>query len=160
MTLLHKGVDGGKQSQNAFKSGVWASLLAFSYHTIDIVDALGELVGVSQLPIVVRASEVFDRSRLHRIGKMVHDVVDLECSADQHRTVVKPGINAQLDDIKSIYDGMEDLLSRKAIEIAKLIPSALKVRLNVVYFPHLGFHLTVRRDNITGEAEYNGHELG
>lgn len=160
MALLHKGVDGGKQSQNVFTGGVWASLLAFTYHTIDIADALGEVLGTSQLPLVVQALTVLDRVRLHRIGKMVHDVVDLEGSADQHRTVVKHGVNDQLDEIKSIYDSMEDILSIKAIEIARAIPPELNPPLNVVYFPHLGFHLTVPRDSATGKPVYSGDELG
>ncbi|KIV92386.1 hypothetical protein PV10_03688 [Exophiala mesophila] len=160
MALLHKGVDGGKQTQNVFTGGVWASLLAFTYHTIDMADALMDVLGSSQLPLVVQALRVLDRARLHVIGKKVHDVVDLEGSADQHRTVVKHGVNQDLDEIKSFYDGMEDILSIKAIEIARAIPPDLNPPLNVVYFPHLGFHLTVPRDTVTGNPIYCGDELG
>lgn len=88
-TLLHKGIDGGRQRQNTFKSGVWSSLIEFCYHTIDIVETLGEVLGASVLPICVRAIETLDRLRLQKIGRVIYETVDLESSADQYRTVIK-----------------------------------------------------------------------
>lgn len=160
VTLLHKGIDGGKQKQNTFKSGVWSSLIEFCYHTIDVVETLGEVVGASQLPIYARTIDIFDRFHLQRIGHIIYETVDLESSADQHRTVVKRGVNDQLDDLKNVYDGMDDILSRKAIEIARLLPTEINVALNVIYFPHLGFHLTVPLNEVTGQAVYDGADLG
>lgn len=160
ITLLHKGIDGGKQKQNTFKGGVWSSLIEFCYHTIDVVETLGEILGASDLPIWVRTFDTFDRFHLQRIGHIIYETVDLESSADQHRTVVKRGVNDQLDEVKDVYDGMDDILSRKAIEIASLLPPGMNVALNVIYFPHLGFHLTVPLDETTGQAVYDGADLG
>lgn len=159
-TLLHKGIDGGRQRQNTFKSGVWSSLMEFCYHTIDIVETLGEVVGALMLPICVRAIETLDRLRLQKVGRVIYETVDLESSADQYRTVIKRGINDQLDDVKNVYDGMDDILSRKAVEIARLLPLGMNIALNVIYFPHLGFHLTVPLDDVTGKAVYDGADLG
>ena len=157
---MHKGIDDGKQKQNAFKSGVWSSLIEFCYHSIDIAETLGEVVGASMLPICVRIIETLDRLRLQRIGRLIYETVDLESSADQYRTVIKRGVNAQLDEVKNVYDDMDDILSCKAVEIARLLPPGMNVALNVIYFPHLGFHLTVPINEATGQAVYDGADLG
>ncbi|OAG34975.1 hypothetical protein AYO21_10862 [Fonsecaea monophora] len=159
VTLLHKGIDSGKAKQNAFKGGVWESLLGFCYHAIDIAETLREALGAEHLPLCVRAAEVLDRHSLKRIGRMVNEIVDRESSIDQHRTVVNRGVNQDLDQLKDVYDGMEDILNEKAREIQLTIPPHLNLELNVTYLPHLGFHLTVPRDPATGQAVYAGPEL-
>ncbi|KIW34581.1 uncharacterized protein PV07_01356 [Cladophialophora immunda] len=160
VTLLHKGIDGGRAKQNAFKGSVWESLLGFCYHAIDIADTLREALGAEHLPLCVRAAESLDRHGLKRIGRMVNEIVDRESSIDQHRTVVNRGVDADLDQLKDVYDGMEDILNEKARDIQLTIPATLQIELNVTYLPHLGFHLTVPRDPATGQALYDGHELG
>ncbi|KAK5234240.1 hypothetical protein LTR47_004831 [Exophiala xenobiotica] len=149
MTLLHKGIESAKQKVNAFKGGVWSSLLEFCYHTIDVADTLREVIGADHLPLCVRAVEVLDRHSLQRIGRVIHETVDVELSNEQQRTVVKRGINEQLDEVKDVYDGMDEILSEKAIQIAKSV--GLNIELNVIYFPHLGFHVTIPLDETTHE---------
>ena len=156
MIHLHKGVNGGSKGASAFKSGVWATLLAFAYHTIDILDTLGEVLG--DLPMRSKAFDTMNRFDLHAVGKMIHDVVDLESSIEQHRTVVKYGVSDELDNVRRVYDGMDDLLSRTASAIVRTLPPDLKINLNVIYFPQLGFHITVPIDPDTGQAVYNGDE--
>lgn len=58
--------------------------------------------------------------------------------------------------MKEIYDGMDDLLSRTAVIIARTIPSHLDINLNVIYFPQLGFHITMPLDLATGQVAYEG----
>ena len=156
MTMLHKGVDGGNGRQNSFKSGVWSSLLEFCYHTIDIVEVLREIIGVENLPLCARTSELLDRFHLQRIGRMVHDVVDLESSTEQHRTVVKRGVDDNLDKIKDVYDSMDELLSQTALEIAHTMAPDIDCSLNVIFFPQLGFHITVPIDEATGQVVWDG----
>jgi DNA mismatch repair protein MSH5 len=152
--MLHRGVSGGNKKLGGFKGGVWASLLEFSYHTIDIAETLKEVLGAEMIPLRARAMDILDTFQLQRIGKMVHDVVDLESSIEQHRTVAKRGVDDRLDEIKNVYDGMEELLSQVAIEIGRDIPAF--INLNVIYFPQLGFHITVPMNEETGQAVYDG----
>ncbi|EXJ68589.1 uncharacterized protein A1O5_08383 [Cladophialophora psammophila CBS 110553] len=159
-TLLRKGIEGGKTKQNAFKSSVWESLLGFCYHAIDVGDTLREVIGAEHLPLCVRAAEVLDRHSLKRVGRMVNEIVDRESSIDQRRTVVKRGVNEELDQAKDVYDGMEDILNEKARDIQLTIPQDLNMELNVTYLPHLGFHLALPRDPATGQAVCDGQELG
>ncbi|ETN41594.1 uncharacterized protein HMPREF1541_03530 [Cyphellophora europaea CBS 101466] len=155
MTMLHKGIEAGNK-QGGFKSGVWSTLLEFCYYTISIVEDLREVIGGEQLTLCARAAEVLDRFQLQRIGRMVHDVVDLELSQEQRRTVAKRGIDDALDQIKDVYDGMDDLLSRVARDVAQTMPPELDCQINVIFFPQLGFHITVPLDEVTGYPVWTG----
>jgi DNA mismatch repair protein MSH5 len=152
-TLLRKGIN---QKYGGFKSGVWASLLEFAYHTIDIRNTLLEVIGGENLPLHTTAMEILDVQKLQRIGKAIHEVVDLEPSIEQHRTVVKRGINERLDEVKDIYDGMDDLLSKAAVAITRTLPADFQSNLNVIYFPQLGYHITVPINAETGQPIYDG----
>lgn len=156
MTHLHKGINGGSQKFRGFKSGVWATLLEFSYHTIDIRDTLRELLGAENLPLVAKAVDVLDTRSLQNVGTSIHDTVDLDSSIDQNRTVVKPGVNEQLDETKTIYDGMDGLLTRTAIDIARNLPRHIGEVLTIIYVPQLGYHITLPLDPATGHPIYEG----
>jgi len=158
-TLLRKGISGGNQNHGGFKSGVWVSLMDFAYHTIDIRDTLREVIGAENLPLYAKAMDVLDVQKLRRIGKAVHDVVDLDSSIEQHRTVVKRGVNERLDEIKDVYDAMENLLSKAAVDIAGTLPADIGSNLNVIYFPQLGYHITMPINAETGQPIYDGGDM-
>ena len=82
--------------------------------------------------------------------------MDLEASTEQHRTVVKHAIDENLDKVKDAYDGMDELLSQTALEIAHTMPAEIGCRLNVIFLPQLGFHITVPVDEATGQAAWDG----
>lgn len=157
--LLGKGVNGGNQKYGGFKSGVWASLMDFAYHTIDIRDTLRDVIAGETLPLHAKAMDVLDVQKLRHIGKAVCDVVDLDSSIEQHRTVVKRGINDRLDEIKDFYDGMDILLSKAAVDITSTLPADFGSNLNVIYFPQLGYHITVPIDAETRQPVYDGGDV-
>ena len=155
MAYLRKGINGGnKKIGGGFKSGVWASLLEFCYHNLDIVETLREVAGGGHLSLRTRLLEVLDRFQLQRIGKMVHDYVDLDLSVEQHRTVIKYGVNENLDKAKEMYDGMEVLLSEAARHVAAGLPQ--EIRVNVIFFPQLGFHITIPLEEESRQPAYTG----
>ena len=90
----------------------------------------------------------------------MHDVVDGDSSTDQHRTVVKRGVSRELDQLKDAYDGMEEILTKAARDIELQLPKGLNLIINVTYLPHMGFHIVVPRDGTTGEAVFDGQDLG
>jgi DNA mismatch repair protein MSH5 len=155
-TLLRKGINGANQKYGGLKSGVWVSLMDFAYHTIDLRDTLREVIGADKLPLYGRAVDVLDVQKLRRIGKAVHDVIDLDSSIEQHRTVIKKGVNERLDEIKDVYDAMDNLLSEAAVDIVRTLPADFGANLNVVYFPQLGYHITMPIDAETGQPIYDG----
>lgn len=83
--------------------------------------------------------------------------IDYVASAELHRTVVKPGVNDVLDEMKRTYEGIEDLLNQAAHDIANNIPPQYSLDLNVIFFPQIGFLITMPIiDTETGRSGYEG----
>lgn len=83
--------------------------------------------------------------------------MDLQSSIEEHRTVVKPRVDRELDNLKETYNGLDSLLNQVAINIAGTIPRRLGSDVNVIYFPQLGFNIAMPLDE-RGRAVYNGGE--
>ncbi|KAL2389735.1 hypothetical protein RJ035_001931 [Blastomyces gilchristii] len=157
MVHVQKGISSGNAKFKAFKSGVWATLLEFAFHAIDVHDTIRTVMGAENLDIHLRALEKLDVAILHQVGRIIHETVDLQSSIDEHRTVVKPRVDRELDDLKETYNGLDSLLNQVAINIAGTIPSRLSNDVNVIYFPQLGFNIAMPLDE-RGRAVYDGGE--
>ncbi|KAJ5682222.1 DNA mismatch repair protein MutS core [Penicillium macrosclerotiorum] len=158
MTNLRKGISTGSAKITGFAATVWASLLAFAFYSIDIHDGLREISGAESLSLRAKALQLFEAAQLYRVGKMIQEIVDIDSSEEQGRTVVKQGLDRDLDRMKDRYDGLSSLLKRVAIEIATTIPEELDIDVNVIYFPQLGFNIAIPL-NDRGQAQYsNAHE--
>lgn len=160
ITLLRKGIDSGKHKQTTFKSSVWASLLDFCFHTIEIADTLRQVLGADHLSLCVRAADVLDRHSLLRVGRTVEQVVDLDSSSEQYRTVVKRGVHEELDKVKDTYNGIDEILSEVTREIARKVPLALQKHVSLVFIPRMGFLITVPIDESKRQPVYDGAEWG
>ncbi|KAJ5382814.1 DNA mismatch repair protein MutS core [Penicillium concentricum] len=157
MINLRKGISTGSAKITGFKTTVWASLLAFAFYSIDINDALREVSGAHILTLRSKALRVFKAAHLYRVGRMIQEIVDIDNSEEQGRTVVKQGIDRELDKIKDRYDGLNSLLKHIALDIAGTIPATLEVDVNVIYFPQLGFNIAIPL-NDHGAAAYTGSD--
>lgn len=58
--------------------------------------------------------------------------------------------------MKRVFDGLGDLLSQVARKLSENIPSDLQGSLNVIYFPQIGFLVTLPIDPMTDDAVYSG----
>ena len=76
-----------------------------------------------------------------------------------HRTVVKTGVSDELDDMKRTYGGIEDLLNLTSQEIAASIPATYDLDLNVIFFPQIGFLISIPINPETGRGNWEGGEL-
>ncbi|CAG8389755.1 unnamed protein product [Penicillium salamii] len=155
MVNLRKGISTGSAKITGFKTTVWASLLAFAFYAIDIQEALQEVSGANILALRTKALRALEAAQLYRVGRMIQEIVDIDNSEEQGRTVVKQGIDRQLDQIKDRYDGLNSLLKHVALDIAATIPEALNVDVNVIYFPQLGFNIAIPLSE-HGVAAYSG----
>ncbi|KAL8831364.1 MAG: hypothetical protein Q9170_005327 [Blastenia crenularia] len=136
---LRKGISNGMgKGFSGIRSGVWSSLRSFAFHALQIIDAIFELMGAENLPL---------RSPTDDVAK-----------GSQHRTVVKPGVDEELDNLKRTYDGSEDLLSKTSQSIAETVPQQHGLDLNVIFFPQIGFLISMKRDPVTGLVNYQGSE--
>ena len=84
--------------------------------------------------------------------------MDFKASAEAHRTVVRRGIDAELDNMKQTYDGVNDLLSRAARAVADTVPEHFSLDLNVIFFPQIGFLISMPLDERTGAGTYEGQD--
>lgn len=88
---------------------------------------------------------------------MITETVDFPQSAEQHRTAVLPGVDAELDTIKRTYDGMDSLLTQVATQLSSDLPEwASQYIENCIFFPQLGFLTVVTLDPQTGKGRYEG----
>ena len=85
--------------------------------------------------------------------------VDFAASAEMHRTVVNTGVSDELDDMKRTYDGIEDLLNLMSREIAATIPKCYNLDLNVIFFPQIGFLISIPLNPSTGRGDWEGGDI-
>ncbi|PNS19011.1 MutS 5 [Sphaceloma murrayae] len=137
---------------------VWSSIREFLYRALEIRQTIGEMAGAHRLAIFEKIMRTFDGQTMSIIGSLITNTIDFEFSIEQHRTVVKPGVDFDLDETKRTHDGMESLLSHVAISIASEIPSVVDARLTVIFFPQIGFLICVRRIPDTTCGAYSGEE--
>ncbi len=97
---------------------------------------------------------------LKHIGQIITETVDFPSSAAQHRTAVMQGVDAELDNIKRTYDGMDDLLTQVARRLTSDVPEwAQKYVENCIFFPQLGFLTVVPVDPQSGRGLYEGEGM-
>ncbi|KAE8416659.1 DNA mismatch repair protein Msh5 [Aspergillus pseudocaelatus] len=157
MVNLRKGISTGSGKITGFKTTVWATLLAFAFYGIDIHDALKETASGNELALLQKALRILEAAQLYRVGRMIQEIVDIDSTEEQGRTVVKPGLDRELDKLKDSYDGLSSLLKQVAIDIASTIPESLEIDVNVIYFPQLGFNIAIPLNN-RGEAAFTGSD--
>lgn len=72
--------------------------------------------------------------------------------------MVRRGIDDELDNMKQTYDGVDDLLSRTARAVASTVPEHFSLDLNVIFFPQIGFLISMPLDAETGAGTYEGQD--
>ncbi|CRG85001.1 MutS protein homolog 5 [Talaromyces islandicus] len=157
ITSLHKGLSSGKATFGGLKGTIWSTLLNFAFHTIDLQEAIREVSWRDSTAFRDRALNILDGFSLHAVGKIVYEKVDIQDSQQQQRTVVKAGVDRELDLLKDRYNGLDSLLKQVAIDVASTIPTNLGIDVNVIYFPQLGFNIAIPF-NQRGLAAYNGED--
>ena len=100
--------------------------------------------------------ESFQGFHLAQVGGKISETVDFENSAEDSRTVILPGVDENLDQMKRALDGLESLLDQVAIQLSASMPPNASSSLNVIYFPQIGFLVTVPLDHETQAPVYEG----
>jgi DNA mismatch repair protein MSH5 len=70
--------------------------------------------------------------------------------------VINSAVDEDLDHLKRTLDGLDSLLNQVAAKLSEKMPSDLRASLNVIYFPQIGFLVTVPVDPDNGDAVYAG----
>ena len=73
---------------------------------------------------------------------------------------MRAGVDQELDNMKRAYDGIEDLLDQTSRNIAELAPPQYSVDLNVIFFPQIGFLISVPISQHADGQLYEGNGAG
>ncbi|TCD61354.1 MutS protein msh5 [Steccherinum ochraceum] len=144
---LH-GIRNVPRTVEAMKSGKakvsdWQAIMKFSYVSVLLRDTLAELTHTSGVGFLRKLNDILDDSRYKEIGTAVHSIVDWDESAQAGRVCVRPHIDEELDEMKHLYNGIDEVLVHIADDISADIDPAYAVGLNVVYFPQLAYLICV-----------------
>lgn len=80
---------------------------------------------------------------LQLVGQVITDHIDFEASAIEHRVVINPNIDDQLDEMKHQYAGIDSLLNEVASQIAASIDEEYADELKVQYLAQIGYLIVV-----------------
>ncbi|KAI1180496.1 muts domain V-domain-containing protein [Nemania sp. FL0916] len=157
--LLRKGIDNIGRKVTVANS-VWAVLQKFAAYTLQLRESLRSLPDAEKVDIVQKVIQAVDLFQIRQVGEMITETIDFEQSVERGRTAVKQGIDADLDERKRSYDGMEHFLANVIAKLRNGIPEwARKYVQNCIFFPQLGFLTVVSIDPQTGKGQYNGEGL-
>ncbi|RDI85632.1 hypothetical protein Vi05172_g4312 [Venturia inaequalis] len=154
MISLRKGVSAGSQKAG-FSKPIWSALRQFVFHALKIRDIASELNGSEEINVL----EKFECYHLAQVGRKISDIVDFEESEIQHRTVVMRGVDAELDDLKHNYDGLDSILTEVGKSIEEKVPATLHAQINIIYFPQIGFLISLRADTDAGSESMGSEPL-
>lgn len=88
--------------------------------------------------LLTKLKSTVDLARFKEMGATINDTIDWETSENERRTCVRPRVDEELDQQKQVLYGLDNLLSKVAIEVKKDIPEGWAESLHVLYFPQLG----------------------
>ena len=156
--ILRRGATGGSGQPGKIASRVWSGLQKFAHHAIQIAESLSQVVGFESLRITQSFAEKFCAEDLIEVGRRITQIIDFDISNEQLRTVVRQGVDPELDHRKHTYQGIESLLAQVATELRRDIPLGLPQDLKVVYLPQIGFLIALPKDEQVGTALFEGNE--
>ncbi|KAI1407499.1 muts domain V-domain-containing protein [Hypoxylon sp. FL1857] len=159
VALLEKGVDipGRKIS---IANNVWASLQRFAAYSLRLRDSLRTLPGSEKVEIIRKVVDAIQPLALCQVGELISQTIDFEQSMERGRTAVRHGVDANLDELKRSYDGMEHFLTNVIAKLRGELPEwARKYVQNCIFFPQLGFLTVVSLNPETGKGNYDGEGL-
>ncbi|POS79862.1 DNA mismatch repair protein MSH5 [Diaporthe helianthi] len=140
--------------------GTWASLQAFCAFTAELREAVQKLHGAENLSITARIAYGIRQSDLLSVGELITGTIDFQQSKEARRTCVIQGMNAELDELKRNYDGLEYFLDDIAGRLTKDIPEwARNYVKNCIFYPQIGFLTVVSLNLDTGRGDYEGEGL-
>ncbi|KAI0087825.1 muts domain V-domain-containing protein [Irpex rosettiformis] len=143
-----KGIKNVPKMLSALGSGKakisdWLGLVKFAFHSVMLRDTLSELGNAGHVEVVKKLSDTLDVVSFKEVGNKVNRVIDWEESSTADRVCVRPHIDEDLDQWKHIYHGIDTVLSNVAEHISNNVPRDYAATLNVVYFPQLGFLISI-----------------
>ncbi|GAA5977825.1 hypothetical protein JCM10908_005110 [Rhodotorula pacifica] len=141
--LLLKKLGGGSMN-----IADWQATWQLMYGAIMMRDALLALSHRYAIAAIDTFFECFDAVAFKELASMLNDVIDWEEGKLQNgRVCVRSGVDGNLDELRRKYNGLDSFLSQVAADMSHDVPMQLAQELSVVYFPQLGYLVTVANQN-------------
>ncbi|CAO3656864.1 unnamed protein product [Mucor fragilis] len=135
-----------KVRESKAKTSDWQYILKFAYYTISILSALQPIINspYAQCPLVQNFKNLLPAVNTIQVaGSSIDSIVDFEASKAEAQIIVKKGVDGELDNLREQYEKLDDTLLGVSQEIGSILPIGLGAALNVVYFPQLGYLITL-----------------
>ncbi|KAI8049134.1 DNA mismatch repair protein MutS [Gilbertella persicaria] len=128
----------------------WQYILKFAYYSICIFNLLQQWIQhknelSKEIVLFQKIKQMLPmiNTVMEQVGSYINHVIDFETSKQEARVIVKEGVDTTLDDLREKYQHLDDYLLQVSQEISTVLPMSLRVALNVVYFPQLGYLITL-----------------
>ncbi|GAA5854993.1 hypothetical protein JCM9279_005715 [Rhodotorula babjevae] len=135
----------------------WQATWMFVFGSIQIRDAVLSLEHRKSVEVVDKLLDSFDSLAFKDLGEIINNVIDWqESQLTQGKVCVRPGIDAELDKLRRRFAGLESFLSSVAKDVAYDLPRELAKDLSLVYFPQLGYLITIAYEPDVTDADKYG----
>ncbi|CAO1628487.1 unnamed protein product [Parajaminaea phylloscopi] len=141
---VHKAVN-DLQSGNATLTA-WKGVRVFCLRMVAVRGLLKDLQDCRTLSIVQRIEATMPTNDVRVLAESIDGAIDWEQSKMEGRVCIRPGIDRQLDEWREMYAGLPSLLSSVADALRDRYTFEEAGKMNVVYFPQLGYLVVMRFD--------------
>ncbi|KAF8332768.1 uncharacterized protein EI90DRAFT_2918244 [Cantharellus anzutake] len=137
----------------------WQAIVKAVFHFSIMAEVVSDLSNSKHVAILQKASfpsasststepsrqltASVDVVNLREMGALINETIDWEASENERRICVRQHIDPELDEFKRIYHGLDSLLSKVALQVRETVPYGWASSLNVLYFPQLGYLISV-----------------
>lgn len=83
--------------------------------------------------------------------QLLSKTIDWNESKFQNRIIILTGVDKEVDHLKNIYEGLDELLNKVAIQEIQKLPSSFNT-IACAYFPQVGFLIQIPYETISSEA--------
>ncbi|KAF9923346.1 MutS protein msh5 [Mortierella alpina] len=142
----HQTVECFTRTENQTTIGQLIDSLSHIKNIPRVLQALPRKATIAEWQAILQILHFFTVKILMDIGANINEVVDFDESIVEGRCVVKYNVDEELDRMRQTYHGLDSFLSEIAKEISMAIPSDFASVINVIYFPQLGYLITVPRN--------------
>ncbi|KAG2200478.1 hypothetical protein INT47_011458 [Mucor saturninus] len=146
-----------KVKESKTNSNDWQHILKFAYYTIRTFGLINQLHhhGSNNVSFIKKAMHFQPATEvMNEVGSDINSIIDFETSKQEGRIIVKENVNNELDVLRKKYNALDDYLLQVSQSISSTLPIGLGSALNVVYFPQLGYLVTLpqyHNQNISDE---------
>ncbi|KAI9259590.1 DNA mismatch repair protein MutS [Phascolomyces articulosus] len=140
-------------------SSEWHQLMEFTYYTIRVHSAFASGRQEIDVAIIQKILNTINPQILQNVGTSINDMLDFNQSKAEGRPVVKDNYNEELDRMRETYAELDATLLAVSQEISRCMPRSIVPLCNVVYFPQLGYLITLPKHQENVIAPQWGFEL-